>query len=1054
MNAARRAPITRIATLVVIVAAALAGDVGRHSALDDLVDAAAQTDIRPVRGYLAGFPFRPHSRVRNAGAPIDIRSYGLRKVAADILVADEREGALTDEPHSAGVADLIVGKINDSIALLEQATASPTASAASWNDLAVALLERGLRKDDPESVARAIGAATHALDVDPEIPEALFNRSLAYGELGLQRAAALDAVAYLQRDTSSGWADELRRHLPTAIRSHSAEWDRACAVLAAAAKRGDAQTITTIVRRFPQDSRTWGEGFFLGLWADGAAGDAAAAEESLSLARRIGIVLRDTSGESMLADAVAAIDAALACGDAERVAALARGHQQYREGRKRYSERKVLESIPYFVAALASFRRGNSPMSLLAEEYRANATFDANQVEEALDMVRDLDRRIPQRYIALRAQTAWHIGTFLANRGAVYEGLGSYDRARSLFLTLGETWNAAQIAIYAAGLHSWLGATDEAWRVRRDAFHAASELDSRSLLVSALDDAAEGEFQRGQWDIARALLTLAIDNTFDHTAKPNPRRRAHALTWRAVAEWRLGRETDAWQDIRRGRAVALALADPALRDAALCDLDVAEALLSRATAPERAVALLSSTLAFVAAHRKGIAEPRLLLERARAYRQLGSDDAATIDLMAAIDTVEKRGAAIDKGDVRDSFLGTTAEAYDEMVDLLVRRGQLEAAFVVAERGRWRLAASLAGIKPVTMPNVADVARVSRSLPRDGVMVHYTVLPHELLALVVDSTSFRAVRAPVERDELRQNVHNLLAAAELRGDGAVAVESKWLYGALIAPIEGVISGARELIIVPDAEVANVPFSLLRDSAGRSLVERVITVKTPSATAYARASLQSPPTTAGKALIVGDPAFDTMRFPHLERLPEAREESRAVADLYRPATLLTDTSATGTRFLAEAPNARLIHLATHAVVDSRRPSNSVLLFVPSPANGTVSLSQIRSLPLRSDSVVVLAGCRTAVRGVASVSSFANAFLSAGAGTVIGTLWNVDDDAARALGIRLHERLAAGQSPAVALRDTQIALLHASDPALNDPRSWGAFEVVGTRSSVTEH
>src|SRR5213075_2047172 len=67
----------------------------------------------------------------------------------------------------------------------------------------------------------------------------------------------------------------------------------------------------TLVRRFPQEARTWGEALLLGEWGDAAAKhDAEGAAKTLALVRSLGGALAAFRGERLLADAVAAIDRA------------------------------------------------------------------------------------------------------------------------------------------------------------------------------------------------------------------------------------------------------------------------------------------------------------------------------------------------------------------------------------------------------------------------------------------------------------------------------------------------------------------------------------------------------------------------------------------------------------------------------------------------------------------------------------------------------------------------------------------------------------------------
>jgi CHAT domain-containing protein len=113
--------------------------------------------------------------------------------------------------------------------------------------------------------------------------------------------------------------------------------------------------------------------------------------------------------------------------------------------------------------------------------------------------------------------------------------------------------------------------------------------------------------------------------------------------------------------------------------------------------------------------------------------------------------------------------------------------------------------------------------------------------------------------------------------------------------------------------------------------------------------------------------------------------------------------------------------------------------------------VLAGEITALHLHRVRVVVLAACRTGwganVAGEGTLS-LAHAFLGAGAGAVLGSLWDVDDRATRTLLTWMYEEMARGQSLADALRTAQRRALASPDPDLNRPSRWAAF-VASVRS-----
>jgi CHAT domain-containing protein len=109
--------------------------------------------------------------------------------------------------------------------------------------------------------------------------------------------------------------------------------------------------------------------------------------------------------------------------------------------------------------------------------------------------------------------------------------------------------------------------------------------------------------------------------------------------------------------------------------------------------------------------------------------------------------------------------------------------------------------------------------------------------------------------------------------------------------------------------------------------------------------------------------------------------------------------------------------------------------------------VRVEEIATMRLRRTSVVVLAGCNTARgtrRGPEGIISVAHGFLTAGAPSVIATLWPIDDNGAAAFFPRVHANLAAGMSPAEALRSVQLECIRNGTTPLS---LWAAVQVIGS-------
>ncbi|MCA9753605.1 MAG: CHAT domain-containing protein, partial [Gemmatimonadetes bacterium] len=174
-----------------------------------------------------------------------------------------------------------------------------------------------------------------------------------------------------------------------------------------------------------------------------------------------------------------------------------------------------------------------------------------------------------------------------------------------------------------------------------------------------------------------------------------------------------------------------------------------------------------------------------------------------------------------------------------------------------------------------------------------------------------------------------------------------------------------------------------------------------------------------------------------------LPGARDEADAIARTGSEVEVWLGADATEAR-VRDRPPPAILHLAAHT--DPRSPA--VLLAPAEGSDGRLEPAEIRRIDIPGR-IVVLSGCETGLSDVAgrtSVGVLSSAFLDAGAGSVIGALWKVEDRAIGKLMAALHERLAAGDRPSEALRRARGAMILSGRPDLNDPFLWGAFVVRG--------
>jgi hypothetical protein len=240
--------------------------------------------------------------------------------------------------------------------------------------------------------------------------------------------------------------------------------------------------------------------------------------------------------------------------------------------------------------------------------------------------------------------------------------------------------------------------------------------------------------------------------------------------------------------------------------------------------------------------------------------------------------------------------------------------------------------------------------------------------------------------------------------EAAARAAVESSAEMLGQLLIDPVAERIED-RPLVLVPTASLHAVAWPLLPRLRGRPVVIA------PSALIW----LARQPAARGprdRTVLVAGPD-----------LRHARREVAALHQLYPDATVLSGREASVSAVLEALDGAKVAHLACHGRIRADSPLFSALEL----ADGSLNAYELRELRLAPE-LVVLAACDLAVadaRPGEELLGFAAALIEMGAGTILASVVPVPDAATRRLMTALHGRLAAGDSPAVALAKAQAAL-----------------------------
>jgi CHAT domain-containing protein len=936
---------------------------------------------RPVAGRIDGASYAaPNTRPSDAALKIWLHEF------------DSKE---PDDVRAR--AALWAGKVRAAKELLERVTSRGNATAAAWSDYSAALYADAAQ-DDAFQLATALAAADHALDLDPNLPEALFNRALALDAMSL-RAAAVDAYKnYLHVDESSPWESEVRSRIER-LESSSKNAEKAREALARVANSDDELFINDTAIGFPHESQEWAERQCLVTWGQRVLrSDVAGAASMLERCRIIGRVLETHVGDSFVADSVRAIDRAVDPRD------LAKAHVAYGQG----------NLIPFvsadarlvkFVEARQLFETNGSPMALAARRLQIPLALLTN-VERARSTISDLVRQTPERYRALHAQMQLWDAFVASLSGKSDAALKLYRSASTTLGAIDDKRSAASVLELESSLLAADGRTDEAWHLRRATLVAATEANADYTLALTLYGAARDAMAARHWAVAHGLLNAMIPMQY-----ASEELHGNALAWRAFTAQRSGMNRTAAADLRAAQQ----------SERRWGDLALVEALLAKT--PEEALMLLNEPLMVAEGHADNRALAQLLVERARLLRATGKPSLAHDDLERAVALLEQTPGRSSRLNIRDAVLGTPDRAYGRLADSLDARGQTEQALNALERS----------------PSFSD----HKVLPSRTLVITYGVFDDRLAIYTRNPDGFTRTAVGVTRPRIERLVSTLEQAIARDDRSTFQDTARSLEQILFAPIENLAANADTLVIVRDPAFGNLPFAALSSGNNHFLIHDHNVVVTPSFSAFLRAS-HTKTTTSRALLSVGNPLSDDRAGGARASLPAAESEAEEIAAMYPSKSLLVEGDATKDRVIGALRLCDAAHFAIHAnagLSDVMPPH--LILTKTAKDDGILTAPEIAALHLNGLRTVMLAGCRTALSSQSSDDSLVNAFLTAGAGSVVGTLWEVEDAPTRTMSTLFHRELRNGSTPAQALQKTQLEMIRRNAP----PSVWASLQLYGS-------
>jgi CHAT domain-containing protein len=210
-------------------------------------------------------------------------------------------------------------------------------------------------------------------------------------------------------------------------------------------------------------------------------------------------------------------------------------------------------------------------------------------------------------------------------------------------------------------------------------------------------------------------------------------------------------------------------------------------------------------------------------------------------------------------------------------------------------------------------------------------------------------------------------------------------------------------------------------------------------------------------------MGDPDYSLLkplsgRRAALQQLPQTRGEVSNIAAILknRNVDVYIGREANEAALKAEMSgySIRIVHLATHGIVDPAEPAASSIALCPDSSgaeDGYLRTLEVMASPM-DVGLVVLSACESARGEIGrgeGVVGLGRAFLAAGAHSIVASLWPVSDQSTATLMETFYERMFKNKEPVGrALNEARLSLM--TDVRYAHPYYWAPFVVIGSEYS----
>lgn len=453
--------------------------------------------------------------------------------------------------------------------------------------------------------------------------------------------------------------------------------------------------------------------------------------------------------------------------------------------------------------------------------------------------------------------------------------------------------------------------------------------------------------------------------------------------------------------------------------------------------------------------------------RLMAYQKNGDRQKVEEDIYSTIEIAETYRKKISEEQDRNSFFDNEQTIYDIAIDHKTSSGQNEEAYNYSETSKARtlLDKLTGGANILSKDNKTEIiipepvnplklTDLRKKIPTNVQLLQYSVLEDKVIIWIVTKERFLSVSKSTSSDELKENIYEYLKLVKQKEPAEK--EAKTLFNKLIEPALPYLDEKKEICLIPDKFLFQLPFISLMSSDGKYLLEEFDLFYSPSANVFAYSTEMAKNKSRlknEKFLGIGNPSFDLQKFSDLKYLPEAEKEVREISKKYSDSKLLIADEATKKAFYDLYENYEIIHFAGHYIAQPESPLSSKLLMAKNSGKigaDFINNAELMRKKLPQTKLIILSACQTGIENYSNsegLIGLSRTFLTSQVPLVIGSQWKVDSEVTAEImqmfhNFRQQEKLSSNK----ALKQSQLAYLRSNKGKFKLPYYWAAFATFG--------